>query len=52
VLQALAEGGIVATAVHSHLLDSTPDIRYIHFWGDGPLDEVLRGLRRALDAVR
>lgn len=52
VLRALAEGGIVATAVHSHMIDSDPDIRYIHFWGDGPLDQVLRGLRNALDTAR
>ncbi|MEX1258770.1 MAG: DUF1259 domain-containing protein [Gemmatimonadota bacterium] len=52
LLRALAEGGTVATAVHSHLIDSDPDITYIHFWGDGPLNDVLRGLRSALDAGR
>lgn len=52
VLRALAAGGIVATAVHSHLIDETPQVRYIHFWADGPLPDVLRGLRSAIDAAR
>lgn len=50
VTRALALNNISATAVHSHLIDETPQIRYIHFWADGPLPDVLRGLRAALDA--
>lgn len=52
VLDALAGHMITATAVHSHLIDEEPTIYYIHFWADGPLPEVLRGLRAALDATR
>ncbi len=52
VLDALATHGITATAVHSHLIDEEPTIYYIHFWADGPLEDVLRGLRAALDAAR
>ncbi len=52
VLDALAAHGITATAVHSHLIDEQPTIYYIHFWADGPLADVLRGLRAALDAAR
>lgn len=52
VLDALARHGIVATAVHSHLVGESPTLYYMHFWADGPLPEVLRGLRAALDAAR
>jgi hypothetical protein len=52
VLNALSAHGITATALHSHLIGESPHIYYIHFWADGPLPEVLRGLRAALDAGR
>ena len=52
ILDALASHGIVATAVHSHLIGESPQLYYIHFWADGPLPEVLAGLKAALDAVR
>jgi Domain of Unknown Function (DUF1259) len=52
VVRALAEHGITATAVHSHLVGESPRMYYIHFWADGPLDSVLTGLRAALDAAR
>ncbi len=52
MLHALAAHGIVATAVHSHLIGETPRLYYIHFWADGSLTDVLTGLRAALDAAR
>lgn len=52
LLDALARHGIVATAVHSHLVGESPTLYYIHFWADGELPAVLRGLRAALDAAR
>ena len=52
VLATFAARGIMATAVHSHLVGEEPRIYYIHFWADGPFPDVLRGLRAALDAAR
>jgi uncharacterized protein DUF1259 len=52
VVRALSTNGITATAMHSHLVDEEPPIRYIHFWADGPLADVLRGLKAAIDASR
>lgn len=52
VVQALATGGITATAVHSHLVGETPRVYYVHFWADASLPEVLKGLRAAVDAAR
>jgi hypothetical protein len=52
VFEALTAHGITATALHSHLIGEEPKLYYMHFWADGPLPEVLRGLRAALDAAR
>ncbi len=52
VFDALTAHGITATALHSHLVGAEPTLYYMHFWADGPLPEVLRGLRAALDAAR
>lgn len=51
VLSALTANGISATALHSHLVGEEPKIYYMHFWADGPLPDVLKGLRAALDAA-
>lgn len=51
LVNALTTHGIVATAVHSHLVGESPTLSYIHFWADGPLPDVLRGLKAALDAA-
>jgi hypothetical protein len=52
VFEALTAHGITATALHSHLIGAEPTLYYMHFWADGPLTDVLRGLRAALDAAR
>jgi len=52
VFEALTAHGITATALHSHLVGAEPTLYYMHFWADGPLPDVLRGLRAALDAAR
>ena len=52
LLRALSAAHITPTAVHSHLVGERPSISYVHFWGVGPLDGIVRGLRAALDAAR
>jgi hypothetical protein len=52
VFDALTTHGITITAIHSHLVGEEPRIYYMHFWADGPLSDVLQGLRAALDAAR
>jgi hypothetical protein len=52
IMWALAAAGISATSVHNHLVGATPNVYYIHFWGDAPLPALLKGLRSALDAAR
>jgi hypothetical protein len=52
VLRALAGHGIMTTAVHTHMIGESPPVYFIHFWADGPLAQVLQGLRAAIDAAR
>ena len=49
---ALTTASITPTAMHSHLVGEVPKLYYIHFWADGPTEDVLRGLRAAIDAAR
>jgi hypothetical protein len=52
VRSTLVTNNITPTAMHTHLVGETPRIYYIHFWAEGPLDSVLQGLRRTIDAAR
>ena len=51
VRRALIQHGITVTALHSHLMGESPTVYYMHFWADGAPDDVVRGLRAALDAA-
>jgi Domain of Unknown Function (DUF1259) len=52
VLRALAGHGVVAVALHGHMVGESPPVYFLHFWADGPLTDVARGLSAALDAAR
>ena len=52
VLGAFAAGGITADALHTHLIGESPTVYFIHFWADGPLADVVHGLRAALDSTK
>jgi len=43
--------GIAVTALHSHMLNETPRLFFMHFWGEGDALRLARGLRAALDEV-
>src|SRR2546426_11527634 len=47
---ALTADGVTAARVASPMIGDSPHLDYIHFWADGPLPDVLRGLRAAVDA--
>lgn len=52
VIKTLRDGGIVVTALHSHMLDEEPRLLFMHFWAvDDPL-KLARALRAALDHMR
>ena len=35
VISALQDHDFAITAVHNHLLNETPSIMYVHYWGEG-----------------
>jgi len=51
VIRALRSHGIEVTALHSHMIDESPRLFFMHFWGDGEALAVAGGLRAALDAT-
>ena len=51
VLRALRSNGIEVTALHSHMIDESPRLYFMHFWGNGDLPKLATGLRSALDLV-
>src|SRR5712675_326358 len=50
VMRKLIDGGIEITAVHNHLLRSTPATMYMHFSGHGDPVKLATALREALAA--
>ncbi len=52
VLRAMISHGIVAEALHTHMVGEEPPVYFIHFWADGPLATIVGGLKAALDAAK
>jgi hypothetical protein len=51
VIRALRESGIEVTALHSHMLNESPHLFFMHFWANDDALKLARGLRAALDHV-
>jgi len=51
VIRALRANGIAVTALHSHLLNESPRLLFMHFWGEGDAIQLTKGLRAALDVM-
>lgn len=49
VIKALVENGIEVVAVHNHMVHEEPRIFFLHYWGVGPAEKLVRGLKAALD---
>ncbi len=49
VIRALEANGIMPTALHSHMLDESPRLFFMHFWARADATTLARGLRAALD---
>jgi hypothetical protein len=49
VLKALRDNGIEVTALHSHMIDDSPHLFFMHFWANDEAAKLARGLRAALD---
>jgi Domain of Unknown Function (DUF1259) len=49
VLKAMRNNGIEVTALHSHMIDDSPHLFFMHFWAVDDLPKLTHGLRAALD---
>ena len=49
VIKALIENGIEVVAVHNHMVHEEPRIFFLHYWGVGPVEQLAKGLKAALD---
>lgn len=51
VMRALTAHGIAVTAVHSHMLDESPRLFFMHYWANDTVANLSAGLRAALDLM-
>jgi Domain of Unknown Function (DUF1259) len=49
VLKAMRGNGIEVTALHSHMIDDSPHLFFMHFWANDDVTKLVQGLRAALD---
>jgi hypothetical protein len=51
VIRILRRGGITITALHSHMLEETPRLFFMHFWANDDATKLATALRAALDRM-
>lgn len=51
VIRVLRNGGVTITALHSHMLEETPRLFFIHFWANDDALKLASTLRSALDRM-
>jgi uncharacterized protein DUF1259 len=51
VLKTLRENGIEVTALHSHMLNDSPHLFFMHYWANDDAQKLAIGLKAALDKV-
>jgi uncharacterized protein DUF1259 len=51
VLKALRKSGIDVVAIHHHMLDTRPNIYFLHYWGTGPVDKLATSFKAALNEL-
>jgi len=51
VIKTLRQNDIQVTALHSHMLDESPRLFFMHFWANDDAAKLARGLRAALDQM-
>jgi hypothetical protein len=51
VIRTLQQNGIEITALHSHMLDESPRLFFMHFWANDGAMKLAKGLRAALDKM-
>jgi len=49
ILRTLRQHGVEVTALHSHMIDDSPHLFFMHFWANDDAQRLARALRSALD---
>lgn len=52
VISKLQDGGLQITAVHNHLIEESPQLMYVHYWGEGAEATLAGALRAALQVTK
>ena len=52
LISKLQDGGFQITALHNHLLEETPHVMYLHYWGRGTEASLATTLRGALQGTK
>ncbi len=52
VMSALLDNGLEVTALHNHFFYDDPKVYFMHIGGEGTLDALATGVRKALDTVK
>jgi hypothetical protein len=51
VIKVLRANGIEVTALHSHMIDDSPHLYFMHFWANDDAGKLAKGLHAALDSM-
>jgi hypothetical protein len=51
VIRALRRRNVEVVAVHNHMLDETPRLFFLHYWGAGRAEDLATAFRAALDQL-
>lgn len=51
VLKALRAHNISIVAMHHHMIGTTPNVIFLHYWGRGPAQKLAAGVRAAVDQL-
>jgi hypothetical protein len=49
VLKALRANNINVVAMHHHMIGTTPNVIFLHYWGRGPAQKLAAGVKAAVD---
>lgn len=52
VLKSLRRAGITITSIHNHMVGESPRIVFLHYWGRGPVRDLARAVKAALEISR
>jgi len=50
-LKALRSHGLDVVAIHHHMINSSPVVIFLHYWGRGPADKLATAFKAALDQL-